>query len=72
MKLIQKIEQVRKRGLPPHSGSGGKPPFLTVLCPMSHCRDCSSEFLKEEGKPNNIYTNREYGGYNFFVLSLQR
>jgi len=39
---------------------------------MSHCRDCSSEFLKEEGKPNNIYTNREYGGYNFFVLSLQR
>jgi len=39
---------------------------------MSHCRDCSSEFLKEEEKPNNIYTNREYGGYNFFVLSLQR
>ena len=29
MRLL--IEQVRKRGLPPHSGSGGKPPFLTVL-----------------------------------------
>ena len=25
-----------------------------------------NEFLKEEEKPNDIYTNREYGGYNFF------
>src|SRR5688500_12791522 len=33
MNLFQ-VEQVRKKGLPPHSGSGGKPSFLTVSFPI--------------------------------------